>query len=672
MFDEVYNASYQGRAEALKERRFATIPGAQWEDYWAKQFENRPKLEVNMVHLALIRVEDEWRNNRISVDFQSREGDEYDDLADVCAGLYRADEDDSGAREAYDNAVQEAIGGGMGGWRLRAAYEDEYDDDNDKQRIRIEPIYDADQCLYFDLNSKRQDKADAKHCWVLTSMTRKAYEEEYGDKVDAWPDPSTRGWTGQFDWLVADTVYIAEYYRVEESSETVLTFTDIAGDEEKLTERQVMAEVEPVLDEREKQDDEATLAAAIAQREAIGTKLTGTKKAKRKKVRKYILGGGGVIEDCGYLPGSSIPIIPVYGKRWFVDNIERFMGHVRLAMDSQRLLNMQLSKMAETAAKAGDSKPIFAPEQMDPVIAQMWADDNIKNHPFLYAKPLTNPDGSLANAGPVGMTQAAAVPPVTAALIQIAQGALTELLGSAQAPEQIVSNTSGKAVNLTQQRQDARAYVYLDNAAKAMRRCGQIWLEYAQELYVEEGRKMKSLSSQGEVASVVLSRPVLGENGTVTYENAIADAKCDVTVDIGPSSGSKRQALVQALTNVMQVTADPQQAQVLTAMILRNIEGEGMRDMHEFQRKKLLAMGIGQPTDKDKAEAAQQPPAQPDAQEQFLMASAAKQAAAAQLDTAKIALTEAQTIEKLQGVANPPTPTRPPAQPSQQGAFRGN
>jgi hypothetical protein len=35
----------------------------------------------------------------------------------------------------------------------------------------------------------------------------------------------------------------------------------------------------------------------------------------------------------------------VYGKRWFVDNIERCMGHVRLAKDPQRLKNMQLSKL---------------------------------------------------------------------------------------------------------------------------------------------------------------------------------------------------------------------------------------------------------------------------------------------------------------------------------------
>lgn len=674
LFDEVYSASWPARAESIAERRFATIPGAQWEGYWSKQFANRPKLEVNMVHLALIRVEDEWRNNRITVSFASKDG-ENDDIADTCAALYRADELDSGAREAYDNAVQEAIGGGMGAWRLRAAYDDEYDDDNEKQRIKIEPVYDADQTVFFDLNAKRQDKADAKHCWVLISMTRAAYEDEYGDKVDTWPTPTSR-MVGAFDWAVRDVVYVAEYYRVEQSTEKLLTFRDITGEEDRITEAVLMGEVEPVTDDYDKPDDDATLAAAIAQRAAVGTIQIGQKTIKRKKIRKYILGGGSVLEDCGYLPGCSIPIIPVYGKRWYVDNIERFMGHVRLAMDSQRLLNMQLSKMAETAAKAGDAKPIFDPEQMDPEIAQMWADDNIKNYPFLYAKRVLNPDGTTAAMGPIGSTQPAQVPPVTAALIQVAQLSLTELLGSAQAPEAVVSNASGKAVNMTQQRQDARAFIYLDNAAKAMRRCGEIWLEYAQSLYVEEGRKMKGVSAQGSVSAVEIARPIIGPDGVSSYENDISEAKCDVTVDVGPTSSSKRQALVQSLTGVLHVTQDPQQAAVLTAMILRNIEGEGLGDLHEWERKKLLSMGIGKPTDADMAEASNAQPAPPDAQAQFLMASAAREASSAKLNEAKVGLTEAQTVETLHGVqtdnaANNPAMQRPAAQPGNPGVFRG-
>ena len=48
-----------------------------------------------------------------------------------------------------------------------------------------------------------------------------------------------------------------------------------------------------------------------------------------------------ILEDAGYIAGKCIPIVVVYGKRWFVDNIERCMGHVRLAKDAQRLKTLQ-------------------------------------------------------------------------------------------------------------------------------------------------------------------------------------------------------------------------------------------------------------------------------------------------------------------------------------------
>ena len=146
-FDEIQAAMRDERLQCLKDRRFYSIPGAQWEGALGDQFENKPKFEVNKIHLAVIRIINEYRNNRITVDFVPKEGTENDKLADTCDGLYRADEQDSVAEEAYDNAFEEAVGGGFGAWRLRTCYEDEEDPENEKQRIRIEPIFDAEQAV---------------------------------------------------------------------------------------------------------------------------------------------------------------------------------------------------------------------------------------------------------------------------------------------------------------------------------------------------------------------------------------------------------------------------------------------------------------------------------------------------------------------------------------------
>lgn len=171
------------------------------------------------------------------------------------------------------------------------------------------------------------------------------------------------------------------------------------------------------------------------------------KKIKKRQVHKYIMSGSKVLEDCGIIAGRCIPIIPMYGKRWFVDNVERCMGHVRLAKDPQRLKNMQLSKLGEYAAYSAIEKPIFTPEQIAGH-QQMWADDNIKNYPYLLVNQLTDPNGNPAAIGPQSYTKAPDIPPAMAALLQVTEQDMQDVLGNQQAGEQMQPNLSGKAVEL--------------------------------------------------------------------------------------------------------------------------------------------------------------------------------------------------------------------------------
>ena len=108
-FDDIQSALRDERLQCLQDRRFYSICGAQWEGPLGEQFENRPKFEVNKIHLAVIRIINEYRNNRIAVDFISKDGAQDDDLANTCNGLFRADEQDSVAEEAYDNALKRQL-----------------------------------------------------------------------------------------------------------------------------------------------------------------------------------------------------------------------------------------------------------------------------------------------------------------------------------------------------------------------------------------------------------------------------------------------------------------------------------------------------------------------------------------------------------------------------------
>lgn len=603
-FGRIQSALRDERLQCLQDRRFYSISGAQWEGPLGDQFENRPRFEFNKVHLSVIRIINEYRNNRITVDFQTKDGSTDDTLADVCDGLYRADEKYSTADEAYDNAFEEAVGGGFGAWRLRAAYEDEEDDERDEQRVVFEPIVDADSCVFFDLNSKRYDKADAKHCFVLTGQTRQAYKDEWEDDPATWPKIVHQR---MFDWYTPDVVYVAEYYRIEEVPETIKTFRGFGDEEKTFTQDKLDADPD-LLDELQ----------------ATGFRLVREKKVRRKRVHKYILSGGKVLEDCGLIPGRCIPIIPVYGKRWFVDNVERCMGHVRLAKDAQRLTNSLMSWLSEMAARFDIEKPILTPEQVAGH-AQMWADDNISRYPYLLINPITDPStGQAVASGPVAYTKAPNIPPAMAALVQIAEQGLQDLLGNQQAGEQMQSNISGKVVELIQNRLDMQVFIYMSNLAKSMKRCGEVWLSMMKDIIVEQERPMKVIDQNGEPGSVVMNQPMADpETGEERVENDLSAASFDVDVDVGPSSSSKRSSTVRSLTAMATICDDPQTKQALMLATIANIEGEGLQDLRDWARRNAVQAGIVKPTEEEAAELAQaQQGAAPDPQAQYLQAAA--------------------------------------------------
>ena len=207
----------------------------------------------------------------------------------------------------------------------------------------------------------------------------------------------------------------------------------------------------------------------------------------------------------------------------------------------------------------------------------------------------------------------------------------------------MVSGVSGKAVELIQTRVDMQTFIYMSNFAKGMKRCGEIWLSIAREIYTEDKRKMKTIAATGEAGMVELMQPMIDQQtGAVVMDNNLTTATFDVIADVGPSSSSKKQATVRALTGMLQLTQDPETNQVITAMAMLNMEGEGLSETNAYFRKKLLRMGVVKPTD-DESKELQEEMQQPQPQDP----NAVYLQAAAEEATAKAAQARANTVETI-------------------------
>jgi hypothetical protein len=639
-FDMAYKSQQEVRLKCLQDRRFVFVEGAMWEDALKLQFDNKPRFEVNKLHMSCVRIFNEYRNNRISVQFLPSDGDADKETSSFLQGKYRADERDGGGQEAYDNCFEEGVAGGMGAIRLRNVYTDEYDEEDDTQKIVFEPIYDADSSVFFSLDGKKYDKSDAKRCWVITAVARDEYEDKYGE-TNADYDPFNSPGSGantfrkvqhmtEFDWFTPDVVYVAEYYKVEETKKRVHVFRLLNDNK-----RDVKVD-ESDLDEDTERDMKAQ-----------GYTKIRVRTMKQRRVHKWVHDGGRVLEDEGFIAGRNIPVIPFYGKRAYIDNQERIMSHIRLGKDSARLFNMLVSFLAMLAAESPRQKPIFTPEQI--AGHQMtWAEDNIKNNPYLLINPITDINGSSMPAGPIAYTKPPDVPQALASLIEVISASIQEVTGNQEAGEKMLSNVSDALVERVQNKVDMQAFIYMDNFGKTMTRCGEVWLDMAREIYDEEGRQVNVIGKDDtrSLSSLKMSKMVDGVAQTV---NDPSKGKYLVEVDVGPAFKSARDATVRSLVGMLQFIQDPQLASIITSLILANMDGEGLDDLQEYLRMKLVSMGVVQPTEAEKEklaqqqqEAASQPP---DAQTQYFLASA-------QHEQAKAGESHATTIKTLADAAN--------------------
>jgi len=163
----------------------------------------------------------------------------------------------------------------------------------------------------------------------------------------------------------------------------------------------------------------------------------------------------------------------------------------------------------------------------------------------------------------------------------------------------------------------------------------------AKDIYVEEGRKMKVITADDETDMVELMKPMVEESGKVTLANDLSKANFDVNVDVGPTSSSKRAATVRALTGMLAITTDPETQQVLQAMAMMNMEGEGIWEVRDYFRKRLLRMGVVQPTDVEMEEMMVEIQGQPQDPNAIFLQAAAEEA------VAKAARARADTVETI-------------------------
>ena len=281
-FDLCAEREEANRAAALDDIRFARL-AEQWPEHVkrAREVEGRPCLTINRLPAFIRQVVNDARQNSPSIIVHPVDSFADPATAEIINGLIRNIEAASDADVAYDTALESAVTGGFGYFRINLAYAD--DDSFDKD-IRIRRIANPFS-VYGDPTSTAADSADWNTAFVVDTMSKAAFEKKYkGAEAVDW---TSDGYGGlRSPWLDGDQVMVAEYWTREEAPRAIVA----------LSSGEVVA-----LETYEANKDRF---------DALNLSVVGAPRlVKSHKVKQRILTGADVLETVDWA-GKYIPLVP--------------------------------------------------------------------------------------------------------------------------------------------------------------------------------------------------------------------------------------------------------------------------------------------------------------------------------------------------------------------------
>ncbi len=639
------------RDKANEDMRFVNVDGGTWEGFYEEvfDFDDRVRLELDIVSNPLQRFIGEWNNNRVGVEYKATDAGTSKDDTELLNGIYRSDFRDYSGGIGTDNAVMECATVGFGSFKLATEFDDEGDPENENQHIEWRPIYNSYNTVYWDQSALRIDKRDARHCTVLKQYTRKGWEAEFpGHEVSSAYTPDSRAWNGGNltggSTGNQEIFYVATRYEVKRKKSVVFVYNNLASETVETYKKE---------DHEKIKDELATDETRLFVRE---------RKVVHQTVEKTVFSGVEILEKTRRIAGKYIPVISLYGYRAFVDGTERYRGIVRKLKDAQRLFNVQVSQLAENSASAGQEVPIFLREQVqNPDIAEQWADKN--NKPFLVIDPATDEDGNQIASGPIGYNKPAALDQSTTALMGIVPTYIKDVSGF-EVGEAINKEASGKAIRALMKRENMNTQVINDNIANAIEWSGEIYQAMAQEIYTTP-RMIRTLQRDGTDGTENLLAPVMDEDtGQFIESNDLRNKKFKSYSDVGPQYDSVREETVEDMKEILEILptipGGENYVPIALSVLMDNIVGTGLDPLKEFNRKQMLLQGITKPqTPEEDAfmQEQQQAAQEPDPQQALMEAATMQQQAEARnLDAAsaekvsRSGLIQAQTAETIAGI----------------------
>jgi hypothetical protein len=560
-FDRAADAEAENRREALDDLRFARL-GEQWPDKIRRErdLDGRPCLTINRLPAFIRQVVNDARQNKPGMIVHPVDDGADPQTAEVLNGLIRHIEQSSDAEVAYDTALDFAVTGGFGYFRINTRYasDDTFDQDLVIQRV-ANPF-----SIYGDPDGAAADSSDWNQAFVVDTLSKAAFEARWkgADAVD-WSADSYASLT--HPWLDGEQVMVAEHWRREAVSRVILALSD----------GQVV--------------EEAVFRAQKAMFDALGVSVVGRPRTVAShKVTQRILTGAEVLETVDWA-GKFIPIVPVYGEELHIDGRRRLRSLVRDAKDPQRMFNYWRTTSTELVALAPKT-PFIGRKGAFETDSAKWATANTQTHAYIEYDGPEPPIRQPMGGAPAGAISEALT----------ASDDMKSIMGLYDASLGARSNeTSGRAILMRQREGDVSTFHYIDNLNRALRHGGRVLLDLIPKVYATP-RVIRVLGQDGQASTVAVNQPPAPTSGgpdgasklrAVERIYDLTAGKYDVTVQAGPSFTSRREEAANQMIEL--IRAYPAAAPVIGDLLARNLDWPGADEVAQRLRAMLPPQAQG-------------------------------------------------------------------------------
>ena len=521
-YERSRQACQKNYREAMEDLEFKI--GNQWPKEALESRRGRPMLTLNNQPQFVKTVANEWRQQRPGIKVKAvRDGTAQ--VAQVIAGYIRNVEQESDAEVIYDSVLEHAISAGFAYFRIGTDY---IDDDGFEQDIIIKPIYDQ-FAVTPDCMAVKYYKEDANYYFIEEVIDRDEFKEKFPEASEGWGDNDydTQGWADR------NQVKVAEYYYIKPEKQKIVRMTD--GNviiKPRKGELDAYRDVNPGVDV----DRERT--------------------AVRRAVKWCKVTAHDILEATD-VPCDWIPIIPMYGDRTMIGRKEHLSGVIRHNKDMARIQNFMSSEAVGATALAPKRPPVLTTDQIRGH-EKRWESWMTQNPAYLLINNTGQGDPRRLEADTSAM-DILKLGLVFSDQMKETSGGINKATLGQQSNEK-----SGRAIRERKSQGQLATYNYPDNMNRAIKFAGRTIISMIPRV-IDTERELAIMSEQGEVESVIVNDAL--------EQLALNKGKYSITVEAGQSHATKRDEVVDVLTEI--VEAAPEYRPALLPMIIRNVDMAG-------------------------------------------------------------------------------------------------